>query len=50
MSTNELNGIGRDGDPKMRDEGQTQNKQHEEFQYLNLIRQVLDEGEHRPDR
>lgn len=23
---------------------------HEEFQYLNLIREILDLGEHRPDR
>jgi thymidylate synthase len=23
---------------------------HEEYQYLDLIRQILDEGEHRPDR
>ena len=25
-------------------------KPHEEHQYLNLIRQILDDGEHRPDR
>lgn len=25
-------------------------KPHEEYQYLNLIRQILAEGEHRPDR
>ncbi|EMC93309.1 hypothetical protein BAUCODRAFT_26621 [Baudoinia panamericana UAMH 10762] len=24
--------------------------QHEEYQYLNLIREILDNGEHRPDR
>lgn len=24
--------------------------QHEEYQYLDLIRQIIDEGEHRPDR
>jgi len=24
--------------------------QHEEYQYLNLIRDILAEGEHRPDR
>ena len=23
---------------------------HEEYQYLNLIRDILDHGEHRPDR
>jgi len=23
---------------------------HEEYQYLDLIRQIIDEGEHRPDR
>lgn len=27
-----------------------QNPSHEEHQYLNLIRQILTEGEHRPDR
>ena len=26
------------------------NKTHEEYQYLNLIRDILREGEHRPDR
>lgn len=25
-------------------------KEHEEYQYLNLIRDILDYGEHRPDR
>jgi hypothetical protein len=25
-------------------------KPHEEYQYLDLIQQILDEGEHRPDR
>lgn len=29
---------------------QTQIKPHEEYQYLNLIREILDSGEHRPDR
>lgn len=24
--------------------------QHEEYQYLDLIREILDNGEHRPDR
>jgi thymidylate synthase len=23
---------------------------HEEYQYLDLIRRIMDEGEHRPDR
>jgi hypothetical protein len=25
-------------------------KEHEEYQYLNLISRILSEGEHRPDR
>ena len=25
-------------------------KAHEEYQYLDLIRRILEEGEHRPDR
>jgi hypothetical protein len=25
-------------------------KDHEEYQYLNLIGRILSEGEHRPDR
>ncbi|KAK1623040.1 thymidylate synthase [Colletotrichum phormii] len=25
-------------------------KRHEEYQYLDLVREILDEGEHRPDR
>ncbi|KAL1592249.1 Thymidylate synthase [Paraconiothyrium brasiliense] len=28
----------------------TSNPAHEEYQYLNLIRDILDNGEHRPDR
>lgn len=24
--------------------------EHEEYQYLDLIRSILDQGEHRPDR
>jgi thymidylate synthase len=28
----------------------TISKNHEEYQYLNLIRDILAEGEHRPDR
>lgn len=23
---------------------------HEEYQYLDLVREILDDGEHRPDR
>jgi thymidylate synthase len=26
------------------------NARHEEYQYLDLIREIMDEGEHRPDR
>ena len=26
------------------------NKRHEEHQYLDLIRDIMDNGEHRPDR
>lgn len=25
-------------------------KRHEEYQYLDLVREILDDGEHRPDR
>lgn len=25
-------------------------KNHEEYQYLDLVREILDNGEHRPDR
>jgi thymidylate synthase len=25
-------------------------KRHEEYQYLDLIREILEDGEHRPDR
>lgn len=25
-------------------------KRHEEYQYLDLVREILDSGEHRPDR
>lgn len=28
----------------------TATKRHEEYQYLDLVREILDEGEHRPDR
>lgn len=27
-----------------------QRQTHEEYQYLDLIREILDNGEHRPDR
>lgn len=27
-----------------------QNARHEEYQYLDLIREILETGEHRPDR
>lgn len=27
-----------------------QDPQHEEYQYLDLIQEILDNGEHRPDR
>lgn len=27
-----------------------ENPQHEEYQYLDLIQEILDNGEHRPDR
>jgi len=27
-----------------------ENPQHEEYQYLDLIQDILDNGEHRPDR
>lgn len=30
--------------------GHTAHKPHEEYQYLNLIRDILETGEHRPDR
>lgn len=29
---------------------QTTDQSHEEYQYLNLIRRILEDGEHRPDR
>jgi hypothetical protein len=25
-------------------------KRHEEYQYLDLVQEILDQGEHRPDR
>ena len=28
----------------------TEQANHEEHQYLNLIKDILDQGEHRPDR
>ncbi|TQN74049.1 Thymidylate synthase [Colletotrichum shisoi] len=30
--------------------GSVPNKRHEEYQYLDLVREILEEGEHRPDR
>ncbi|KAK2057553.1 thymidylate synthase [Colletotrichum caudatum] len=30
--------------------GSTPAKRHEEYQYLDLVREILEEGEHRPDR
>lgn len=30
--------------------GAQSSRQHEEYQYLDLVREILDEGEHRPDR
>lgn len=28
----------------------TSSKRHEEHQYLDLVREILEDGEHRPDR
>lgn len=28
----------------------TSTQRHEEYQYLDLVREILNEGEHRPDR
>lgn len=28
----------------------TSTKRHEEYQYLDLVREILEDGEHRPDR
>lgn len=30
--------------------GNSAAKRHEEYQYLDLVREILDSGEHRPDR
>ena len=30
--------------------GVTPSEKHEEYQYLDLVREILDNGEHRPDR
>lgn len=30
--------------------GSVPTKRHEEYQYLDLVREILEEGEHRPDR
>ena len=32
------------------DNGVAQPKSHEEHQYLDLIRRIISDGEHRPDR
>lgn len=45
-----INGAEMDGKPYTPPAKSRQSTQHEELQYLNLIRQILDEGEHRPDR
>ena len=36
--------------PDCPDTGLAQQKSHEEHQYLDLIRRIISEGEHRPDR
>jgi len=30
--------------------GSSKAKRHEEYQYLDLVQDILDNGEHRPDR
>jgi thymidylate synthase len=30
--------------------GPVASRSHEEYQYLDLVREILDSGEHRPDR
>jgi thymidylate synthase len=30
--------------------GPAVSRSHEEYQYLDLVREILDNGEHRPDR
>ena len=30
--------------------GTSSTRPHEELQYLNLVREILEDGEHRPDR
>lgn len=36
-----------DSPPK---QNETSIQKHEEYQYLDLVREILEEGEHRPDR
>lgn len=38
------------GSVEARSDGTPPNKPHEELQYLDLVREILDNGEHRPDR
>lgn len=35
---------------KQQEQSPRENPGHEEYQYLDLIRDILSEGEHRPDR
>ncbi|OHF00526.1 thymidylate synthase [Colletotrichum orchidophilum] len=37
-------------DNSTKQNGAAPSKRHEEYQYLDLVREILDEGEHRPDR
>lgn len=46
-STTEVGGIPQELNPT---NGCTADPSHEEHQYLNLIREILAYGEHRPDR
>jgi len=36
--------------PKHTANGSSASRAHEELQYLNLVREILEDGEHRPDR
>ncbi|KEZ41414.1 Thymidylate synthase [Scedosporium apiospermum] len=38
------------GDVSVRKNKPSEAKRHEEYQYLDLVREILDNGEHRPDR
>lgn len=40
------NGVASNGVKK----AETSSQRHEEHQYLDLVREILDDGEHRPDR